>query len=590
MCQECPNGVDNASEDELEKELICSCCEKSFRSDVLPPHFMIKSLLDGKPKERMRAEEIEEVNSESREERCNMSNEEPHIISDVEGDSSRSTSNSLWNENEGNEDEEEPTQSISSSADHLTPANEKFHPESGDAEENKLQAKKFTESFCAMMQGVGGMLVAELEEKAIKYAELEKEVDGVTETFDSCKTDLKIQDLATGFEEEILNGNETSGNETLDDHPDEKHNEEERSVLDNRDKVKQSHTDIEEGKMDHCFDPSLVIKQLRSELEAERSAASIATNQTMAMITRLQEEKAAIKMEAVQYQRMMEEQAEYDQEALQLLNELVTKREKEKQELEKELELYREKVLNYEVRKSGCSSSSCTLNDDSEKLSIDLSREIEEDNFQESNEIPSTGAVLDSVDLVLDRVKNWNMLDGSLEEFEQERVSILHQLKDLEEKLFSICDDDQAQDTEVEEDNANLCSAEVNLAPSRCLADLTMEKDHPTTMSSAAKKLLPFLENEDGDAEHMDLDKNKVIELDQKAIEGETSDKVIAIVKEMDHVYGRLQALEADREFLRHCIGSLNKGDKGVGLLEEILQHLRELRNTDTCELMICNE
>ena len=48
----------------------------------------------------------------------------------------------------------------------------------------------------------------------------------------------------------------------------------------------------------------------------ERSASTIAANQTMAMITRLQEEKAAMQMEAPQYQRMMEEQSEYDQEAL----------------------------------------------------------------------------------------------------------------------------------------------------------------------------------------------------------------------------------------------------------------------------------
>ena len=66
------------------------------------------------------------------------------------------------------------------------------------------------------------------------------------------------------------------------------------------------------------------------ELEEERSASAVAANQTMAMITRLQEEKAAMQMEALQYQRMMEEQSEYDQEALQLLNELMMKREKEK--------------------------------------------------------------------------------------------------------------------------------------------------------------------------------------------------------------------------------------------------------------------
>jgi len=50
-----------------------------------------------------------------------------------------------------------------------------------------------------------------------------------------------------------------------------------------------------------------------AELEEERSAAAIAANQMMAMINRLQEEKAAIQMEALQYQRMMEEQSEYDQ-------------------------------------------------------------------------------------------------------------------------------------------------------------------------------------------------------------------------------------------------------------------------------------
>jgi len=42
-----------------------------------------------------------------------------------------------------------------------------------------------------------------------------------------------------------------------------------------------------------------------------------------------------------------------------------------------------------------------------------------------------------------------------------------------------------------------------------------------------------------------------------------------------------LQALEADKEFLRHCIKSLKTGDKGMYLLQEILQHLRELRNVE---------
>ncbi|CAO2818920.1 unnamed protein product, partial [Amaranthus hypochondriacus] len=89
------------------------------------------------------------------------------------------------------------------------------------------------------------------------------------------------------------------------------------------------------------------LRTLYKELEEERNASAIAANQTMAMITRLQEEKATMQMEALQYQRMMEEQSEYDQEALQMMNELVVKREKEKQELEKELEVYKKKVMDY---------------------------------------------------------------------------------------------------------------------------------------------------------------------------------------------------------------------------------------------------
>lgn len=43
------------------------------------------------------------------------------------------------------------------------------------------------------------------------------------------------------------------------------------------------------------------------ELDEERSASAVAANNAMAMITRLQAEKAAVQMEALQYQRMMEE-------------------------------------------------------------------------------------------------------------------------------------------------------------------------------------------------------------------------------------------------------------------------------------------
>ncbi|KAG2321256.1 hypothetical protein Bca4012_055808 [Brassica carinata] len=83
------------------------------------------------------------------------------------------------------------------------------------------------------------------------------------------------------------------------------------------------------------------LMDLYMELDEERSASAVAANNAMAMITRLQAEKAAVQMEALQYQRMMDEQAEYDQEALQSMNGLLIKREEDMKELEAEVEAYR---------------------------------------------------------------------------------------------------------------------------------------------------------------------------------------------------------------------------------------------------------
>ncbi|XP_010510304.1 PREDICTED: probable myosin-binding protein 4 [Camelina sativa] len=85
------------------------------------------------------------------------------------------------------------------------------------------------------------------------------------------------------------------------------------------------------------------LREVTKELEEERSASAIATNQAMAMITRLQEEKAALHMEALQYLRMMDEQAEHDVDALERANDVLADREKEIQDLEMELEYYRAK-------------------------------------------------------------------------------------------------------------------------------------------------------------------------------------------------------------------------------------------------------
>ncbi|CAN1758675.1 Myosin-binding protein 3 [Linum perenne] len=342
------------------------------------------------------------------------------------------------------------------------------------------------------------------------------------------------------------------------------------------------------------------LNALYAELEEERNASAIAANQTMAMINRLQEEKAAMQMEALQYQRMMEEQSEYDQEALQLLNELMVKREREKQELEKELDVYRKRVLEYDAkeklrfvrrRRSGNSSATCSNGEEIDELSsIDLNREAKNES-ESLSENPESSVHHDDEnisleEIAMDCVKHMTSLDDSLAEFEDERLSILDQLKELEEKLLNLSEANEVTD-DVDSVRQSLnCSYDVSTAEENGDShELSNEKDYPErkTMSSMAKILLPFLDAAEDDETGEGLIRENNV--DESGIEDSPlcrfDSKQLAIEDEVDHVYERLQALEADREFLKHCMSSIQKGDKGMDLLQEILQHLRDLKSVE---------
>ncbi|XP_074283974.1 myosin-binding protein 2 [Silene latifolia] len=322
------------------------------------------------------------------------------------------------------------------------------------------------------------------------------------------------------------------------------------------------------------------LRELYAELEEERNASAIAANQTLAMINRLQEDKATMQMEALQYQRMMEEQSEYDQEALQMMNELMVKREKEKQELEKELEVYRKKLLDFEERekirilsrrmegslRSRNSSASCSYGEESDGLSIDLNHEVK-DHEEESGGISlHCGEENGHHDTPSDEVLN---LQDSLVGFEDERQSILEQLKVLEEKLFTLAEEEEEDIDEFNEENGG----------ENGITHMNGKHQERLINGSMQKRLLPLfdeVEMLDGKEEGFDtvVDKSSITKF-------ELEKKRLAIEEEVDHVYERLHALEADREFLKHCIGSLKKGDKGLDLLQEILQHLRDLKNVE---------
>lgn len=346
------------------------------------------------------------------------------------------------------------------------------------------------------------------------------------------------------------------------------------------------------------------LQALYSELEEERSASAVAANQTMAMINRLQEEKAQMQMEALQYQRMMEEQSEYDQEALQLLNELMVKREKEKQELEKEMEIYRRKVLEYETKekmrflrkskdgsaRSGFSSASCSNAEDSDGLSIDLNQEVKEEESFYSHHQECSSNHNTPVDTVL-------TLEESLADFEEERLSILEQLKVLEEKLMHLDEEDEQRFEDVSpehhlsEQNGNHVkenghvNGEANGYSKEVNGKYHQER---RIMVSKGKSLLPLFDAAEDEIGDMILNGNGFNDSDSNGLHHdfdiknlELENKKLDVEEEVDHLYERLQALEADREFLKHCMISLKKGDKGMDLLQEILQHLRDLRNVE---------
>ncbi|KAF2292597.1 hypothetical protein GH714_025895 [Hevea brasiliensis] len=67
---------------------------------------------------------------------------------------------------------------------------------------------------------------------------------------------------------------------------------------------------------------------LYQELEKERAAAATAADEAMAMILRLQEDKASIEMEARQY-RVIEEKCAYDEEEMNILKEILVRKERE---------------------------------------------------------------------------------------------------------------------------------------------------------------------------------------------------------------------------------------------------------------------
>ncbi|KAK1310856.1 hypothetical protein QJS10_CPA08g00176 [Acorus calamus] len=286
---------------------------------------------------------------------------------------------------------------------------------------------------------------------------------------------------------------------------------------------------------------------LYKELEEERNASAIAANQAMAMITRLQEEKASMQMEALQYQRMMDEQAEYDQEALQNLNDILAQKEKELQDMEAEFERYKKIV---KIVDDNASPSSFEL----DKKSEDDSKPDQKDMvFCDSNGC-KVGAPTDP-----------------LSDFESEKSYISTCLKELERRLFLFSNNGVCETSGVIErhdwtslkngSNKEMYHNEL------LLEECQTEGTYYLEPHDKARSVL-------SEGNHESLKSNDRQNFLKLRREGD----LVTIENEVSQLNKRLGALEADKNFLEHTINSLRNGSEGIQFVQEIECHLRELR------------
>lgn len=123
--------------------------------------------------------------------------------------------------------------------------------------------------------------------------------------------------------------------------------ETQEAAIDGANKIKTLEKTLEEVKAAY--------NALLLELEKERAAAATAADEAMAMILRVQNEKASIEMEVRQNQRMVEEKFSYDEEEMNILKEILVRREMENFVLENEIAAFKQMMSSSDKNLEECS-------------------------------------------------------------------------------------------------------------------------------------------------------------------------------------------------------------------------------------------
>uniref|UniRef100_A0A0E0BAI2 GTD-binding domain-containing protein n=1 Tax=Oryza glumipatula TaxID=40148 RepID=A0A0E0BAI2_9ORYZ len=261
---------------------------------------------------------------------------------------------------------------------------------------------------------------------------------------------------------------------------------------------------------------------LYKELEEERSASAIAASQAMAMINKLHEEKAAMQMEALQYLRMMEEQADHDHEAIQNLHDLLTEREKELLDMDAELENFRRLVQNEQFNGG--------------KHDI--------------------AGIMNETDMPFEVLNDLGYTKNTMSGFEDEMAYILESISRLEDKLCVSTNRLASDDAKINQEGL-IGGADFGSSPTHGESTSDQQDDGNKSVQNH-KDNCSCSHPEDG-----------------KMSDANLKDEVSLL-------HTRLQALEADQEFLKHVLNSLRCSPDGLQCVQEIASHLLELRRIAT--------
>lgn len=283
------------------------------------------------------------------------------------------------------------------------------------------------------------------------------------------------------------------------------------------------------------------MKSLCKELEEERNAAAIAANEAMAMITRLQEEKAALHMEARQHLRMMEQQAQYHMEALERTNDLLDEKEKQLQDLEAELELYR----NSSPDESG-------IEDVRKRTSV-------LDNHVASHSESNTGASGDSESAKISKANGkYKSMSSSLSNFEAEKHYISQCLEKLEKNIRQV------------------------YSSGETLSDLEIGHDTPLVQNHiSASNGSPVQDTASNGTLAYNEENNIHYRKSENLSDGRGDTNSAGFEKEIAILHERLRALETGLDLVKHASNLLQNGKDGQELIQGIAHQLQELRKIE---------